>query len=122
MGEVAQINLHKKTHNNSQWIRESQWNRESWTQKEATKQSSVDFHIISHMARAFLTLSTELTEAFSAAQDDLQIRALVLSIEEETINLKSVQNVGGDGATDFDGAMTESLSGELSEVLKRSKE
>lgn len=61
------------------------------------------------MARAFLSLSTELTEAFSAAQDDLQIRALVLSIEEETINLKSLLNVGGGSSADFDGALTDSL-------------
>lgn len=65
------------------------------------------------MARAFLTLSTELTEAFSAAQDDLEIRALVLNIEDESINLKSLQNLGGNAASDFNGAMTDSLSGKL---------
>jgi len=65
------------------------------------------------MARAFLSLSTELTEAFSSAQDDLQIRALFLNIEEESINLKSQQNICSDAAGDFDGAMAESLSSTL---------
>lgn len=62
------------------------------------------------MARAFLSLSTELTETFSSAQDDVQIRALVLSIEGEVINLKSVQKVSGSASEDFDGSMSESLS------------
>lgn len=62
------------------------------------------------MARAFLSLSTELTEAFVSAQDDMQIRALVLNIEGESINLKSVQNIGGAVADDFEGAMADALS------------
>lgn len=64
------------------------------------------------MARAFLSLSTELTEAFSAAQDDLQVRSLLLKVEGESIILKSVQNCLGEGAgADFNGATTDILSG-----------
>jgi hypothetical protein len=66
--------------------------------------------VVTTMARAFLSLSTELTEAFSSAQDDLQVRALVLNIEEEAITLKSVQNIVGDCAADFD-ILRDSLSG-----------
>lgn len=66
------------------------------------------------MARAFLSLSTELTEAFSSAQDDLQVRSLLLRIEGESINLSSVQNCLGGAREDFDGAMTDMLSGKSS--------
>ena len=64
------------------------------------------------MARAFLSLSTELIESFVTAQDDLQIRALILSIEHESINLNSVLNVSGDCATDFNGTLADTLRGQ----------
>ena len=62
------------------------------------------------MARAFLSLSTELTEAFSSAQEDVLVRALFLTIEEESIQLKSIQNVGISIEEDFDVVMAEKLS------------
>lgn len=54
-------------------------------------------------ARAFLSLSDELREAFAKAQDDETLRYLQVKIvNEDTLSRVGSKQRGGDLATDFD--------------------